>query len=213
MLTLIRMGILVVVVFLSTLARADGSAVTASPPAAIAASPPAAVTASPPATETSTVDRPSVELNVLWPFFPGGITELRFLLPLVRAHEDTMRGSFVAGVYSDFASRVVRDETHGKVANLSAKIGWRQYFIAGLHAEAAFNIGWRHEAMRPPNNETFDGFQIRLWTHVGYEHQISSRFYANLRGALGIHIYRSGPYASLEKKLAPGADLNFGVRF
>lgn len=163
--------------------------------------------------ESAALHRSSLELNVLWPFFPGGITELRFVAPVSRTHEDTLRGAFVAGVYSDFASRVVRDESYGKVANLSAKLGWREYFIAGLHGEATLNAGWRHEAMRPPNNETFDGFQVRLWTNLGYEHQFSSRFYANARAALGIHLYRTGPYAELEKKLVPGGDLNLGVRF
>jgi hypothetical protein len=196
MLTLLRLSLLASVLS-SSVALADGPAVAGS-------TPPAA---------PSALHRPSLELNVLWPFFPGGITELRFLAPVSRAHEDTMRGAIVVGVYSDFASRVVRDETYGKVSNLSAKLGWREYFVGGLHAEAAVNLGWRHEAMRPPNNETFDGFQIRLWTHVGYEHQFSSRFYANARGALGIHIYRTGPYADLEKVLVGGGDLNLGVRF
>jgi hypothetical protein len=186
MLTSSRVAVLVVVVLLSSTARAD---------------------------EVTAVHRPSLEVNVLWPFFPGGISELRFLVPVVRPHEDTMRGAIMVGLYSDFASRVVRDETHGKVANLSGKLGWRQYLIAGLHLEVGVNAGWRHEAMRPPNNETFDGFQIRLWTLAGYEHQLSSRFYANVRAALGIHLYRTGPYAEMEKKLAPGADLNLGVRF
>lgn len=202
MLTLSRLTFLVVVLF-SPVANADGPAPGASLPSVTSSTPP----------EASSVHRPSLELNVLWPFFPGGITELRFLAPVSRPHEDTMRGALVVGVHTDFASRVVRDETHGKVAFLAAKLGWREYLISGFHVEATFNIGWRHEAMRPPNDETFDGFQVRLWTNAGYEHQLSARFYANVRAALGIHVYRTGPYADLEKTFAGGADLNLGVRF
>jgi hypothetical protein len=154
-----------------------------------------------------------LEVNVLWPFVPGGISEFRFMIPLLRADRRDFRGELVLGAYADFASRIVRDDTYGKVANLSGKIGWRQFFVYGLHVEASANIGWRHEEARPPDNLTIDGFQTRLWLLGGYQYEISRLFYANARGALGIHIYRSDAYASLEKKLVPGADVNVGVRF
>jgi hypothetical protein len=153
------------------------------------------------------------ELNVLWPFFPGGITELRVMIPLLRPDRRDFRGELVLGAYSDFASRVIRDETYGKVANYSGKLGWRQFIVYGLHAEVSANAGLRHEENRPPDNVTIDGFQIRLWGLAGYQHEFSRVVYANARGGLGIHIYRSDEYASLEKKLVPGADVNLGFRF
>ena len=157
--------------------------------------------------------RVGLEVNVLWPFFPGGISELRVVVPVLRRDRPSFHGSLVVGTYSDFASRVVRDDSYGKVANLSGKLGWRQYFVSGVHAELSANLGWRHEEHRPPDDLTVDGFQVRLWTLAGYEHALSERFYVNARGGVGFHIYRSDELAHLEKKLVGGGDLNLGVRF
>jgi hypothetical protein len=163
-----------------------------------------------------------VEVNVLWPFLPGGISEFRVMVPLLRPDRRDFRGELVLGAYADFASRIVRDDTYGKVANLSGKLGWRQFLIYGLHVEASANLGWRHESQRPPDTvdgnvrtfpPTIDGFQTRLWLLAGYQHEVSRLVYANARGGFGVHVYRSDAYASLEKKLVPGADLNLGVRF
>lgn len=153
------------------------------------------------------------EVNVLWPFFPGGITELRLMIPVLRAAEHTLQGELVTGLYSDFASRIVRGDEHGKVANLSGKIGWRQFFAYGLHAEVSANLGWRHEEHRPPDDTTVDGFQVRLWTLAGYQYDFTRSVYANVRGGLGVHLYRSDRLAGEEKKLVPGGDINLGFRF
>jgi len=158
-------------------------------------------------------NRRGIEMNVLWPLLPGGISELRVVLPVMRAEESTMQGALIVGTYSDFASRIVRDDSYGKVANLSAKLGWREYLMSGLHVEVSANVGWRHEEHRPPNDMSVDGLQIRLWTLAGYEHAISPTFYVNARGGAGFHIYRSDELASLEKRVVAGIDLNFGARF
>jgi hypothetical protein len=161
-------------------------------------------------------DRPrgvGLEVNVLWPFFPGGISELRLMVPVVRTDRADFRGELVLGAYSDFATRVVRHSDAGKVAALAGKLGWRQFLVSGLHVEVSANLGWRHESERPPDGVTIDGFAIRLWMLAGYQHEFSRVFYGNVRGGLGVHVYRSDAYASLERKLAPGADLNLGVRF
>lgn len=155
----------------------------------------------------------AVETNVLWPFFPGGITEIRVLVPVLRAGHRDFRGELVVGAYADFASRVVRDDAHGKVWNYSGKIGWRQFFVHGLHLEVSANMGWRHEEHRPPNDVTVDGFQTRVWTLAGYQHELSRMLYVNARGGLGIHVYRSDELASTEEKLVPGGDVNLGLRF
>jgi hypothetical protein len=179
----------------------------------VAASEPALAAETEPVIPDDTRQRIGLEVNVLWPFFPGGISELRVIVPVLRRDERAFHGGLVVGAYSDFASRVVRDDSYGKVANLSGKLGWRQYLISGLHVEVSANLGWRHEEHRPPDDVIVDGFQIRLWTLAGYEHALSPRFYVNARGGLGIHVYRSDELAHLEKKLVPGGDLNLGVRF
>lgn len=153
-----------------------------------------------------------VEVNVLWPFFPGGITEFRVLVPVLRAQRRDFRGELVLGSYADFASRVVRDEADGKVRNLSGKVGFRQFLVYGTHLELSANLGWRNETARP-DGESYDAFHARLWALAGYQHEFSRQVYANARAALGVHLYRSDRFASEERKLAPGADLNLGVRF
>ncbi|MBK7399052.1 MAG: hypothetical protein IPJ34_22895 [Myxococcales bacterium] len=184
---------------------------------------PLRVAASPCATGETNCPAPSdgprsvaVETNVLWPFFPGGIFEMRVLVPVVRADRD-FRGELVLGGYSDFASRVVRNDEYGKVGNLSAKLGWRQFLVSGLHVEVSANIGWRREQNRPPSGAqtfpaTIDGFQTRLWFLAGYQHELSPRLYVNARAGLGVHVYRSDAYGGLEKRLVPGGDLNLGFR-
>jgi hypothetical protein len=149
----------------------------------------------------------AAETNVLWPFFPGGISELKLLLPA--AH----RGDALVGLWSDFANRKpARDETYGKVSTLAIKLGYRQHLWRGLHLEAAATIGWRHEAMRPNDDPVIDDFVMRAWPFLGWQHDLSPRWYVNARGGVGIHLYRSSR-SEKERKLVPGGDLNVGVRF
>lgn len=169
-----------------------------------------------PAIAAPAAERPArgggLELNVLWPFFPGGITELRLLVPVLRPRDDDFRGELVVGTYADFASRVVRDEGDGKVRTLAAKLGYRQFFVHGTHLEVSANLGWRNEVQRP-DGASYDAFHARVWLLGGYQHDFSPRFYGNARAALGVHLYRSDRFAAEEKKIVPGADLNLGVRF
>jgi hypothetical protein len=199
--------------FVVLIAILSGAPLAAAEPRRVATLPePSAETTVAAAAPTGQARR-GIEVNVLWQFFPGGINELRYIQPVLRTGEPTFGGALVIGTYSDFASRVVRDDSHGKVANLSAKLGWRQFLVRGVHVEASANLGWRHEAHRPPEDMTVDGFQVRLWTLAGYEQALSPRFYVNARGGAGFHIYRSDELAALEKRVAVGADLNLGVRF
>jgi hypothetical protein len=158
-----------------------------------------------------------VEVNVLWPFVPG-IFEFRVMIPVLRRDQRDWRGELVTGAYADYASWLVRGSEYGKVRNLSGKLGYRQFFVYGLHAEISANIGWRDEEGRPPSGNTtypshIDGFASRLWVYLGYEHEFSRTLYANARGAFGVNIYRSDDYAYLEKTFSGGGDVNLGVRF
>jgi hypothetical protein len=159
----------------------------------------------------------ALEVNVLWPFVPG-IFEARLMLPVWRASERDWRGELVTGAYADDASWLVRGDESGKVRNLSGKLGYRQFFVYGLHAEVSANIGWRHESDRPPSGTTvypptIDGFQTRLWVLAGYQYELSRALYVNARGGISINVYRSDAYAYLEKPVVPGGDVNVGVRF
>jgi hypothetical protein len=161
---------------------------------------------------TASARAPAFEVNVLWPFFPGGLTELKVLVPVVRA--DRLGGDLVLGLHSDFATRFVRpDERYGKVAILAAKVGYRQFLLSGLHLEATVNAGWRHETHNVWDGGTLDAFSARLWLMGGYQHELGSRVYANARAGAGVHLLRTDRFAAKERKLVPAADVNVGFRF
>lgn len=154
------------------------------------------------------------EVNVLWPLFPGGLSELKVLVPVRRAAEPDWRGELLLGTYSDFATRFVRaDDRYGKVSILAALLGYRQFLRWGLHAEAAINAGWRHETHNVWDDTTLDAFSARLWLMSGYQHEWNPRVYFNVRAGAGIHLLRTDRFASHERKLAPAVDVNVGFRF
>lgn len=158
--------------------------------------------------------RSSLEVNVLWPFLPGGISEFRYLMPIVNEQDRNMHGDLVLGVYSDYASKIVRDSEYGKVSSYAIKLGYRQYFTAGWHWESIANIGWREEINRPgSSNQKITGVAIRWWNMLGYQYNLSPIFYINFRGGFGTHLYRSDDYESTEKKNVIGFDTNIGVNF
>lgn len=165
--------------------------------------------------QTAPLRRPAAfEANLLWPLFPGGLSELKLLLPVWRATETNGQGELLVGTYSDFATRFVRaDDKYGKVSILAALLGYRQFLISGLHVEAAATPGWRHEEHNVWDGGTLDGFTVRLWLMGGYQYEWSRRVYLNARGGAGIHLYRSDRFAAHERKLAPAGDLNLGLRF
>lgn len=152
------------------------------------------------------------EVNVLWPFFPGGISEFRLLVPILEPESGDFRGELVLGTYADFAHRIVREKDAAKTGVLAAKLGYRQFAVYGLHLEATVNAGWRRETDRP-DGVTFDAFQARLWLLGGWQYEVTRDFYFNVRGGLGTHLYRSDRFADEERIFVAGADLNLGVRF
>jgi hypothetical protein len=161
--------------------------------------------------------RAAFEVNVLWPFVPG-VFEVRVMIPVLRPDRQDWRGEIVTGAYADYANWVVRGDDSGKVRNLSGKLGYRQFLVEGLHVEVSANLGWRHEEHRPSSGSTvfppdIDGFQTRLWLYAGYQLDFSRSVYANVRGALGVNLWRSDAYAYLEKEITGGADVNIGFRF
>lgn len=158
---------------------------------------------------------PAFEVNVLWPFFPGGIVDLKGLFPVVNTNRRDFRGEFIAGVHSDFGwgplTRPV--DKYGKVSILAAKIGYRQFFVHGTHLDVSVNLGWRHEEENIYDGGRLDAFIGRLWMFAGYQHELSTRVYLNIRGGGGLHLFRTDRFADTERKFAPAGDVNLGVRF
>lgn len=156
---------------------------------------------------------PALELNVLWPFFPGGLSDFKILVPVLRATERNFRGEAVLGLHSDFGWRSTREEDAGKVAILAVKAGYRQFLFSGLHLDLTVNMGWRQEHDNPFDQTTLNGFVGRLWAMAGYQHDLSERWYLNARGGVGIHLWRTDRFGHEERPLAPAGDINVGVRF
>lgn len=154
----------------------------------------------------------ALETNVLWPFFPGGISEFRLMVPVLERDREDFRGELVLGTYADFAHRVVRKPGAAKTGVLAAKLGYRQFLISGIHLEATANIGWRRETERA-DGATFDALQGRLWLMAGWQWELSRAFYFNTRGGFGTHLFRTDRFADEERIFVAGADLNLGVRF
>lgn len=158
---------------------------------------------------------PAFEVNVLWPFFPGGMSDVKVLLPMARTAAETFRGEAIVGLHSDYAwGPVVRPaDAYGKVFILAAKVGWRQFFVSGLHLDAVVHLGWRHEEQNVFDGGTLNGFVGRLWLLAGWQFELSPRWYLNLRGGGGIHLFRTDRHGDKERPFAPGGDVNVGIRF
>jgi hypothetical protein len=158
---------------------------------------------------------PAFEVNVLWPFFPGGLVDLKALVPIVRTDRPNFQGELIAGLHSDFSwgpvSRPV--DKYGKVSILAAKVGYRQFFVAGLHVEISVNVGWRHEEKNIHDGGRLDAFIGRSWWFAGYQHEFSRKMYANIRGGGGLHLFRTDRFGDTERVFVPAGDVNLGVRF
>jgi hypothetical protein len=157
--------------------------------------------------------RRAVELNLLFAFV--GIFDMKLLVPVLRPGERDLRGELVVGAYSDYSwgplSRPA--DEYGKVLLLAGRIGYRQHLVHGLHAEASAYLGWRHEEKNVHDGSTVDGFVGRLWLYGGWQRDLSPRFYVNVRGGLGIHLFRTDHLGHKEKELVPAGDVGLGVRF
>lgn len=183
--------------------------------APVAAAEPSAAAADDATSAASALRAPAFEVNVLWPFFPGGIVDLKLMIPVRNSDRMAGRGELIAGLHSDFATRVVRsDDTHGKVALLGVKLGYRQFVAYGIHGEASADIGWREERQNVRDGSTLNAFTARLWLLAGWQTDVTPRVYINARGGTGLNLFRVGDrYSDTEKFAAFGGDLNLGFRF
>lgn len=157
--------------------------------------------------------RRAVEINLLFGLI--GIFDMKLLLPVMRVGQRDFRGELLLGAYSDYSwgplSRPADD--YGKVLILAGRIGYRQHLVRGLHLEASTYLGWRHEEENVHDGSTVDGFVGRLWLYGGWQRDLSPRFYVNVRGGLGIHLFRTDHLGHKERVLVPAGDLGFGARF
>jgi sulfoxide reductase heme-binding subunit YedZ len=153
--------------------------------------------------------RPAAEVNVLWPFL--GISEFKAIVPLYG--NERFGGELVAGVYLDYAQAIGgRPNDPGKVWLLGSLVGFRQFFAYGIHAEVSVLTGVRHESNYEDEMITLNDFYVRAFPMVGWQRDVSSRFYVNARVGAGVLIYRE-THEAQEVKVLDIADVNVGARF
>jgi hypothetical protein len=152
--------------------------------------------------------RPGMEVNVLWPFFPGGMFDARVLLPGV-----TAGGLVVVGARSDYNQSLRSDE--GQAFELYAQLGYRQFVWRGLHAELITETGLDHLAhgVGAMSAHTANALAFVVWGFAGYQQPLTDRFYVNVRAGAGYMAYHSDPWPGIVRGPVPAADVNLGVEF
>lgn len=157
-----------------------------------------------------------VEISASWPIIPGGLAA-NGTLTLWRA--DTFSGELVLGAQGDFP-QVREDE--GTFANLAALIGYRQFFVAGLHLELAVLPGVGFLEGSPHTGLDYTSFDIELAAMIGYRLDVvridDVTLYANLQGGVRYVAFKSDPWplaanGSTEETPIPVGNLLLGIRF
>lgn len=167
-------------------------------------------------TEATPDFRQAVEIDALWPAFPGAF----------RAHytrtlwqSGHWRGDLLAGVNVDFpADR----ETEGRFADYSLATGYRQYVWKGLHLEVNQTTGVGVLQDHVTTGETYTGFDWLVSGYLGYRFDVAQRWYILPQAGLARVVYKSDPWpvyedGSLEKEVGESAfplgSLRAGFRF
>jgi hypothetical protein len=173
----------------------------------------AAARADPAPADAAPAGGPSFEANLVQPFL--GIVDDKLLIPVSRADHATFRGELMAGIYTDFAWGPISRpaDQYGKVWILGARPGYREYLAHGFFVDSSIVVGWRHEVHDVHDGGTLDGAYGRLWADAGWELALTPRTSLNLRGGLGLIIFRTDRYGSTEKMWQPAGDLDLRVRF
>ena len=89
----------------------------------------------------------------------------------------------------------------------------RKIVAYGVHVEVTVNAGWRQEQNNVYDGTTINGAVARLWPAAGWQYDLTPSIYFNLRGLVGVHLFRTGPYGDKERPLSGGGDMNLAVRF
>lgn len=96
-----------------------------------------------------------VELNVLWPFFPGNIYKGNF------TYEAWRKKEFAGDVYIGFHIRPTEFRAEeGNFSNYALTFGYRQFFWKGLHVEVYQAIGPGFNT-----NNAVDGKDYTSWDY------------------------------------------------
>jgi hypothetical protein len=146
-------------------------------------------------TET-TASKQAIEVNVLWPIFPGNAYRVHYTRTLWQ--KNTLRGDLITGLSADLP----RDrETEGRFADYSVVTGYRQYLWKGLHVEFLQTTGLGILQNHVTTGKTYHSFDWLVSGYAGYKYDIPrSRFYALAQFGVANVIYKSNPWPIYETK-------------
>jgi hypothetical protein len=161
-----------------------------------------------------------VEINVLWPVFPGNMYKGQVTYETWRK-KDLAGDVFVGYHIRPFEFR----EQEGDFANYALTFGYRQYVWKGLHLEFynAFGPGFNRNNAVNGNNYTSWDYEVGLltgyrWDLMKPEKRANARFHPYLSVQHGFYYVaaKSNPHpigeADGERAVYVGI-LNFGLRF
>ncbi|MEX1188455.1 MAG: hypothetical protein WED33_04300, partial [Bacteroidia bacterium] len=159
-----------------------------------------------------------VELNLLWPIFPGNIYKGQV------TYETWRKKELVGDVYLGFHIRPFEyRETEGDFSNLALTFGYRQFLWKGLHLELYQAFGPGFNRTNVIDGKDYDSWDYEIGGMVGYrweflknrnEKKVSP--YISTQHGMFYLAAQSNPHPikdfSGEKPFYVGT-LNFGIKF
>ena len=137
----------------------------------------------------------SVEVDALWPFFPGAFRGHVLFNLWQKGH---LRGDVYVGVNYDFP----QDRTaEGRFSDLSLASGYRQYLWEGLHVEFSQTTGIGTLENHVSTGEDYRSFDWLVTGYVGYKFNFANHKWYILPqfGVAGV-VYKSNPWPVFESE-------------
>ncbi|MCE2900116.1 MAG: autotransporter outer membrane beta-barrel domain-containing protein [Gemmatimonas sp.] len=148
-----------------------------------------------PAPTTPTGHKNGLEVDALWPIFPGSLRVHVTRQLWQRGH---LRGDAYVGANVDFPRN--RD-TEGRFADYSVASGYRQYFWRGLHAEFSQTLGMGALDNHVTTGKDYRSFDWLITGYAGYRFNLGrSRYYLIPQVGVANVAYKSNPWPIFEDK-------------
>jgi opacity protein-like surface antigen len=152
----------------------------------------------------------NAEVNLLTPFFPGGLFEARVLFRLWQAGD--FRGEAFLGAHSDFSN--TRRDTEGDRFDMGPQLGYRQYVWKGLHAELYMNAVYAEVHADLADGKNHASFVLLAGALAGYRFDLGERFYVMVQAGVAGRFFYSNPWPHpAGEGILPLGGLLLGVKF
>ncbi len=142
----------------------------------------------------SKTSKSGVEIDALWPFFPGAF-RAHFTTTLWQKNH--LKGDLLVGVNVDFP---VDRDTEGRFADYSIVSGYRQYFWNGLHVEFSQTTGLGVLENHVSTDLTYRSFDWLMSGYVGYQFKFAKKLYILPQFGVAGVVYKSNPWPIFEDK-------------